>query len=114
MNVINFFPFIERSKHFNLINWKLVDDFVNNGGCFPSESKVKLEDGKLTTMSKLQIGDKVQTGKCMGKTVTISQLPVQNRVQRAEGRFCGSYLTHLFAWKDLLIKKKEGNSSNIP
>ena len=30
--------------------------------CFPSISKVKLESGKIVTMSELQIGDNVQTG----------------------------------------------------
>ena len=31
--------------------------------CFPSKTKLKLENGKIVTMSKLQEGDKVQTGK---------------------------------------------------
>ena len=31
-------------------------------GCFPSMAKVKVETGKLVTMSELQIGDRVQTG----------------------------------------------------
>ena len=30
--------------------------------CFPSASKVTLENGKLVTMSELKTGDKVQTG----------------------------------------------------
>ena len=34
----------------------------NNGDCFPSMAKIKLEDGTLITMSQLQIGDNVQTG----------------------------------------------------
>ena len=32
--------------------------------CFPSESKVNLENGKSVTMSELNIGDRVQTGIC--------------------------------------------------
>ena len=31
--------------------------------CFPSNSKLKLENRKIVTMSELQEGDKVQTGK---------------------------------------------------
>ena len=34
----------------------------NNGDCFPSMAKIKLEDGTLITMFQLQIGDNVQTG----------------------------------------------------
>ena len=34
----------------------------SSSGCFPSESRVKLENGKLVAMSELQIGDKIQTG----------------------------------------------------
>ena len=30
--------------------------------CFPAMAKVKLENGKIVTMSKLQKGDKVQIG----------------------------------------------------
>ena len=30
--------------------------------CFPSNTKIKLENGKIVTMSQLQNGDKVQTG----------------------------------------------------
>ena len=33
-----------------------------DNGCFPSKSKVKLENGDIVTMSELQKGDKVQTG----------------------------------------------------
>ena len=33
-----------------------------SSGCFPSASKVKIENGKLVAMSELQKGDKVQTG----------------------------------------------------
>ena len=32
------------------------------GGCFPSSAMVKLNNGKSVTMSRLQLGDKVQTG----------------------------------------------------
>ena len=31
--------------------------------CFPSTVRVSLENGKSVTMSELQVGDKVQTGK---------------------------------------------------
>ena len=31
--------------------------------CFSSKTKLKLENGKIVTMSELQEGDKVQTGK---------------------------------------------------
>ena len=34
----------------------------SSSGCFPSESRVKLENGESVTMSELQIGDKIQTG----------------------------------------------------
>ena len=30
--------------------------------CFPSQTKIKLENGEIVTMSELQEGDKVQTG----------------------------------------------------
>ena len=33
-----------------------------SGGCFPSVSKVNLENGKIVKLSQLKIGDKVQTG----------------------------------------------------
>ena len=33
--------------------------------CFPSSARVILENGKSVTMSELQIGDRVQTGKYM-------------------------------------------------
>ena len=36
---------------------------VANRACFPSVAKVKVENGKSVTMSELQIGDRVQTGK---------------------------------------------------
>ena len=36
--------------------------WYGNLGCFPSEAKVRLENGDSVTMSELQIGDKVQTG----------------------------------------------------
>ena len=32
-------------------------------GCFRSMAKIKLENGHLVTMSELQIGDRVQTGR---------------------------------------------------
>ena len=38
-------------------------------GCFPSSAKVNLEKGKVIRMSELQIGDKVQTGKFIKKSV---------------------------------------------
>ena len=31
--------------------------------CFPSQTKIRLENGEIVTMSELQEGDKVQTGK---------------------------------------------------
>ena len=34
--------------------------------CFPSTASLNLQNGKSVTMSKLQIGDKVQTGKNIG------------------------------------------------
>ena len=34
-----------------------------NPKCFPSNAQVKLENGKSVTMSDLQIGNQVQTGK---------------------------------------------------
>ena len=36
--------------------------WYGNLGCFPSDAKVRLENGDSVTMSELQIGDKVQTG----------------------------------------------------
>ena len=33
------------------------------GGCFPSVATLKFENGRSITMSELQIGDKVQTGR---------------------------------------------------
>ena len=36
------------------------DDFWDT--CFPSSSKVNLENGDSVTMSEVQIGDRVQTG----------------------------------------------------
>ena len=32
-------------------------------GCFPSTAKVKVANGKTVSMTDLQIGDQVQTGK---------------------------------------------------
>ena len=37
--------------------------FVGASECFPSETKIRLESGKIVKMSELQKGDKVQTGK---------------------------------------------------
>ena len=37
--------------------------FVGASECFPSETKIRLERGKIVKMSELQKGDKVQTGK---------------------------------------------------
>ena len=34
-----------------------------SSSCFPSTSKVNLESGKSVTMSELQLGDRVKTGK---------------------------------------------------
>ena len=34
----------------------------SSSGCFPSDAKVKLENGELLAMSKLEIGDRIQTG----------------------------------------------------
>ena len=49
---------------------KKVKDRCHNHGecyccsrCFPSEARVSLENGKSVSMSELQIGDKVQTGR---------------------------------------------------
>ena len=33
------------------------------GNCFPSTARVSLENGKVKTMSELNVGDRVQTGK---------------------------------------------------
>ena len=40
--------------------------FISDAGCFPSTAKVTLNNGKSITMSELEIGDKVQTGTCIG------------------------------------------------
>ena len=37
--------------------------FTEGKSCFPSMSKIKLENGKIIPMSELQTGDRVQTGK---------------------------------------------------
>ena len=39
-----------------------VDGIDTGTTCFPSTSKVKLGNGKVVTMSELQLGDQVQTG----------------------------------------------------
>ena len=36
--------------------------FYEQTGCFPSTARVHLENGKVVTMSELQVGDRVQTG----------------------------------------------------
>ena len=36
--------------------------------CFPSSARISLENGKKVTMSELQIGDRVQTGKITRKS----------------------------------------------
>ena len=38
-------------------------DCGSSRACFPSTSKVNLESGKSVTMSELQLGDRVKTGK---------------------------------------------------
>ena len=40
---------------------------VETYGCIPSQAKVKLENGKITMISELLMGDKVQTGKYICK-----------------------------------------------
>ena len=51
------------SKTYIFIKAHVVNIFlVVKKGCFPSKTKVKLENGKIVTMSELQKGDKVQTG----------------------------------------------------
>ena len=40
-----------------------------SGGCFPSTARVTLKNGKSITMSELQTGDKVQTGRGIGFTL---------------------------------------------
>ena len=37
--------------------------FSESSGCFPSMTKIVLENGKSVIMSELKIGDKVKTGK---------------------------------------------------
>ena len=39
--------------------------------CFPSVSRVKLENGKFKPMSELQMGDKVQTGTSLAGMISI-------------------------------------------
>ena len=45
------------------IMFLLTDSSNGGGGCFPAISTVQLENGNLVTMSELQIGDRVKTGK---------------------------------------------------
>ena len=40
-------------------------------GCFPSEAKVSLENGKSVTMSELQIGDKVKIGRYQTSKISL-------------------------------------------
>ena len=46
--------------------------------CFPAAAKIKLQNGRLMSMSELQIGDRVQTGMT---SVTMSELLIGDRVQ---------------------------------
>ena len=47
-----------------IFNVEMLDeDGRLNVGCFPATSVINLENGKLVTMSELQVGDKVKTGK---------------------------------------------------
>ena len=39
--------------------------------CFPSTSTVNLENGKTVTMSELQVGDKVQIGRSMESDIIL-------------------------------------------
>ena len=41
--------------------WSII--WVNGDGCFPSTGRVNLKNGKSVTMSELNVGDQVQTGK---------------------------------------------------
>ena len=41
---------------------KIMNLFSTVGGCFPSLTKIKLENGETVTMSELKKGHKVQTG----------------------------------------------------
>ena len=50
----------DRSYHINAKRTMFL--YSDQGACFPSMAKVKLENGKTVTMSELQTGDRVQTG----------------------------------------------------
>ena len=46
--------------------------------CFPAEAKIKLQNGRLMSMSELQIGERVQTGMT---SVTMCELRIGDKVQ---------------------------------
>ena len=43
-------------------NYPVLPYYCCNCHCFPAMAKVHLENGKSVTMSKLEVGDRVQTG----------------------------------------------------
>ena len=47
-------------KQFMQVCFYFVEDPPSK--CFPSKTQIKLENGKIVTMSELKTGDKVQTG----------------------------------------------------
>ena len=54
--------------------------FSSSGSCFPTTARVNLEGGKSVTMSELQIGDRVQTGKDIKLILNhISKKKIQQR-----------------------------------
>ena len=44
-------------------NGKFCDCGIPKKRCFPSDSQIQLQNGKIVTMEKLKVGDKVQTGR---------------------------------------------------
>ena len=44
--------------------------------CFPADAKLSVESGKLITMSELEIGDKIQTGRKMFKMFKMKNKPL--------------------------------------
>ena len=56
----------------------------SSSGCFPSESRVKLENGKSVTMSELQIGDKIQTGTHQYSLLCFSNLCIENQMKTVQ------------------------------
>ena len=48
------------------LNLTIDNSESTSNGCFPSTSRVTLENGKSVAMSELQIGDRVKTGNSMG------------------------------------------------